>query len=352
MKAQLRAVHRWLSLAVAAVWLVQALSGAFLVFHWEFDDWTIAAAHRPTDSQALGQRIEALEAERPGLRVTSMWTSAGAPDRYDITVEDVATGSAESVRVDGAGNILRRGDAGLISTIVMLHHELLAGNVGSWIVGLSGILLLTNIVLGLKLAWPAAGQWRHTLLPSRMRGTVPTLYGWHRAAGLWLALPAAVSVLCGTLLVFEGGVSRLVGAPSYAPTLVEAATPTAAKVAPGQAIETALARYPGSTIAGVAMPSAEEPWYRIRVRQPDELRRAYGVTTLFVSASSGRIIGDFSAFEAPLARKFMDLLFPFHTGEAGGTAGRFFVVAIGLWLATMVALGIGLWWTRRWRKKL
>ena len=42
-----RQVHRWISLTVAAIWLVQAITGTLSVFRWEIDDWTVAGAHVP-----------------------------------------------------------------------------------------------------------------------------------------------------------------------------------------------------------------------------------------------------------------------------------------------------------------
>ena len=125
------------------------------------------------------------------------------------------------------------------------------------------------------------------------------------------------------------------------------AGPSATRVAPGAAIATALGRYPGSTLAGAAFPDDENPWYRIRVLQPEESRRVFGTTTVFVGARTGQVLGDFNALTAPPARKFMDTLFPIHTGEIGGLAGRLGIVVIGLWLLTMIVFGVSLWLSRR-----
>lgn len=49
----LRAVHRYLSLAVLAIWLVQAITGSLSVFRWELDDSSIRTASVPTDWDGL-----------------------------------------------------------------------------------------------------------------------------------------------------------------------------------------------------------------------------------------------------------------------------------------------------------
>lgn len=78
--------HRWLSLAFAAFWLLQAVTGALIVFHWEIDDATLSGIHCPTDLAAIERRIASLAPPGSGMRATSLWTSAGAPDRYDLEI--------------------------------------------------------------------------------------------------------------------------------------------------------------------------------------------------------------------------------------------------------------------------
>jgi uncharacterized iron-regulated membrane protein len=360
MKSTLRTVHRGISLGVATLWLLQALSGVFLVFHWEFDDALVAGAERPFDLESFGERLDALETGPPRRAIASIWATAGKPDRFEITVDDTETGESTILRVDGEGDVLRArasaerwGRGGWIKQLASFHQNLLAGDVGHSFIGLSGLLLLTNIVLGLKLAWPARGRWARTLRPRVARLNAAGLYAWHRALGLWVAPLALITVTCGTLLTFEDKVGVWIRAqpiePAASATTESGLDSTApdAGVAPGTAIGTALGRYPGATLAGVQFPDAESPWYRIRVLQPGESRRVFGTTTVFVSAQSGRVLGDFDALTASPARKFMDTLFPIHTGEIGGLAGRLVIVVIGLWLLTMIGLGVSLWAKRR-----
>jgi uncharacterized iron-regulated membrane protein len=354
MRVKIKHLHRWASLTMAAFWCMQALTGLLLVFHWEIDDATILAAAQAVDIEKIGQRIEALQSEGTGRSVSSIWATAGVPDRFDITVEHDDSGLSEVLRVDGQGDVIRSRtsdelwrNGGFIDTAVRFHQTLLAGDPGDWIIGISGILLLTNMGLGLKLAWPARGQWRRALVPARARTATATLYGWHRALGLWIAPLALMTVSCGTLLVFEDAVGAWLGAGIPEPRPVQGVHTGPEEIRPATAMQIALSRYPGSTIAGVQFPEAESPWYRIRVRQDGEARRVFGTTTLFVDRRSGEVLGDFDAFEAPPARRFMELLFPIHTGEVAGLAGRIAILLIGTWLLSMVALGVSLWWTRR-----
>ncbi|WP_162806661.1 PepSY-associated TM helix domain-containing protein [Sphingosinicella terrae] len=341
--------HRWISLAVAAIWLVQAATGILIVFHWEIDDAMVPGAHLPVDLEAVERSLETMVPPGSEGRVGSLWTTAGAPDRFDVFLE--GAGLPEQVLIDGGGNVLRAHHAGdglanggLTETLVTIHHNLLAGDLGGWIIGLSGLLLLTNLALGLVRAWPRSG-WRRILLPPRKGAVVARRYAWHRGIGLWAVFPAFFTISAGTMLTFEGGVSRLIGASPVAADETEASAVRAVGFA--QAARIATGAFPGSKIAGVYFPSATDGSYRIRVLQPGEPRRVYGMTTVFISAADGRILGRYDALGAPPARRFMDILFPLHVGELGGLPGRLAVMAIGAWLVTMILLGLSLWWRRR-----
>ena len=344
----MKSLHRWAGLVCALLWLVQALTGIAIVFRWEADDATISAAARPVSVEALGRRIEAMQQQ--GSTVSSMWASGGTSDRFDIFHE--IRGEGHTTRVDGAGTILReRADkeglvqGGIWDTLTRLHQNLFAGEVGAWIVGVSGVILLSNLVLGLKLAWPR--RWTRRLLLRRPEGSpAARTYGWHRQLGLLVVVPAMATVSAGVLLVFIAGVEQGLNAE-----LGNGATPSSAtgRIAHSEALGVALARYPGSTISGFSLPGDEQS-YRIRLNVPGETQRIYGATTVLVGQADGSILLDHDARRSPWNRWLVETLYPFHTGQVGGPVGRLLQLAIGLWLITMILLGIRLWWLRRRRR--
>ena len=346
--AVLRRVHRWLALGLGVLWLSQALTGLVMVYRWELDDAALAGAARPLDVAALGARIEAIEAD--GTRtVASVWTGGGVEGRYDLYVSG-AGDARDIVRVDGAGTVLRTraSGAGFVPTAAELHQTLFAGDTGRLIVGTSGVLLLVTVLLGLKLAWPARrALWRPALWPNATRPGAARRYAWHRAAGLWLALPALLVLGAGVLLAFESTLEHWLEPAATPAELTGVAPPAGAPFAPGDAFATALAQFPGAELSGVAMPTDEAPWYRIRVHQPDEWRRVYGTSVVYVAAADGRVLRTEDALDAPARRAFLSNLYPVHTGEALGVGGRLLTLLVGLWLLGMGVLGVGLWLARR-----
>ena len=323
------AVHRWVSLIALAFWIVQALTGIFAVFHWEIDDAVVAGAHRPTDFRAIEERIA-------GLEVGSIWTSASGRDRYDVNLSD------RVLRIDGAGNALRERmdgerwkNGGFVDTFVTVHHELLSGETGRTIVGLSGCILFTNILLGLYVARP----WKKALRPTRGP------YSWHRAIGTWVALPMLFLVAAGVLMAFEETTEEALGAGVEAPKIASSAPRT---VGLARAVEIARARLPGAEVSGINFPG-ENPVWRVTLKQHGERRRAYGRSRVWVSAIDGSIAGVYDVFHVSPGAKVYHYLFAFHTGEVGGFAGRIVVLLVGCSLLALIYLGIDLWMLRRKR---
>jgi uncharacterized iron-regulated membrane protein len=350
MRSILRTTHRYLSLTFGLLWLLQAASGVVLVFHGELDDALLSGSDRPLAPAIFGATVTRLAAADTQARLDYVMASEGSGNRFDLLFTD-QNDRTRVLRIDGEGTILRERPQnyaypapGLFQIALDFHETLLAGDRGKWFLGLSGTLLLSNLLLGLKLAWPGRGQpWRRALLPGFAGSFSANVYKWHRALGLYLVLLAIVVVSCGVLQ--EWSPDGWLGVEAPIPTPHASAQTTLAPL--GGALAAALARYPGATLALVEMAGAENPWYRIRLRQRGELRRVFGTTTVFVDAHDGTVLLDRNAFELPLNEKIANAIYPIHTGEFAGLGGRVIVFAIGLWLIAMATLGASLWWTRR-----
>jgi uncharacterized iron-regulated membrane protein len=278
-----------------------------------------------------------------------LWVASHGADRFDVYYAD-RSGSDRVMRVDGAGRVLRDGadnelfsNGGFFRTLTSIHASLLAGAVGKWIVAISGVLLFSSLLLGLKLAWPRSGTWRRSLFLRPARNAAARLYGIHRTIGLWVAIPALLIIAAGVALVFDDAIESAMGVAHTLP--VQA--PRGSSTTPGEAISIALARFPGSTLAGFDMPEDDQPWLHIRVRAPGEVPRMYGATTLFVSTADGSVLREDPAATVSAGRAFFDLIYPFHTGQLGALPGRLLLLLIGALLITMGVFGIRLWLTRR-----
>lgn len=343
-------LHRWLGLVAAAFWLLQAVTGTLIVFHWEMRDAAISDIHRPTDLAGIERRLAVLAPEGTSAAIGSMWTTAGLPDRYDIYYTD-ADGADQSARILGDGTVLGGTDTlvgGLLDTMVGLHHDLLSGPTGDWIVAISGSLLVSNLIAGLIVAWPRRGTWSIALKPIGKGPVAARLYSWHRAAGLWLVLPMLLVAITGTLLKFPDGVTKLLGAQTPSLPAVATAGPPVGFAA---AVAAALKTMPGSALVSVSFPTAEDATYQVRLRTPQEMRHAYGASRVLIDANDGTVRGSFPIVAASTGTQAFNAIVPIHTGQAAGLIGRLLILTIGLCLIAMIATGLLLWAKRRKKKK-
>jgi uncharacterized iron-regulated membrane protein len=339
-------VHRVLGLFMAVFWLIQAVTGVLLTFRQELDNATLVWHGAPVVTAGLGRRIESIQ--HSGGHVTSLWVADFAADEFDLRYVDA--GTQRRMRVDGGGRVLRDGlentpfaNGGFFRTLTLIHTSLLAGDTGEWLIALSGMLLISNVAMGLKLAWPRAGMWRRALTLRSSTNEAARLYGIHRTIGLWVAVPLLIVLAAGVALRFDDGIERALGVARAPPS----SAPAGYGITPAQALDIALARFPGSTLTALSMPTSAGAWYRVRVHAPEEVPRMYGTTTVFVSAANGQILREYPAREDSFARSFYDSLYPLHTGELGGLAGRWFLLSMGVSLLVMGVYGIRLWLARR-----
>ncbi len=354
MSVKIRILHKYVSLTFAALWILQALTGALLVFHWELDDAFLGGPSVRLNVEKLGDRIDTMILTRQYGTPTGIYWSGGEAARFDVIVQRAA--KSDVVRVDGQGSVLRQrpwdhdfAHIGVFQDITYLHQTLFAHDVGKWFLGASGLVLFSNITLALKLAWPRRQSWASALFPRRSKVFAANIFAWHRALGLSLAFVALVSIGAGVLMAYETPLADWFddARPSPPAELGAAETRSPAAIGTAQAIRTALERYPSAVLTGIDLPDANSPWFKVELRQASELRRVSGRTFVDVSSLSGRILRDYDPRTAPLKTRFWDALYAIHTGEAGGWLGRAGAVLIGVWLLSMIALGLTLWSARR-----
>src|SRR3546814_4402166 len=103
------------------------------------------------------------------------------------------------------------------------------------------------------------------------------------------------------MLKFEQGVGTLVGTQDVS---LPANPPAGPSIGFAAAAGAALAAVPGSSLTNVAWPEGEDATYRILVRAPGEIRRAYGGSIVLVAANDGTLRGVWPIAEAEPARAF------------------------------------------------
>lgn len=346
--------HLWVGLIVGLLWSLQGLTGAYLVFHREIDRLGLPAA--VAGPLAPMDRLIAAAERHAGAPVSRIGISDARGDLLSASYED-GRGEHRILLLDAATArvVAEREDepttplAGSFSRwMYTLHEALVAGERGETLVGVSGLLLLTATLTGLRLGWPRRQAWRAAFAAHRWRNTAQILFGWHRMLGLAAGLVMLVTTPAGVWMIFQAdlrpALARFV--PMQMPYKA-APTADARLLGPGEALAIARSRFPQASFVRLTVPTPKSSGYIVRLRQRGEMRAWSGVTSVSVDAATGRILHVYDPRVAPLANRLADAAFSSHSGELAGLPGRLLVFAAGLSLPALYVTGLLAWARKR-----
>lgn len=380
MKRIISKLHLWLGLACGAVFVVLGLTGSALAWIHELDaalnpgllhvappPGVERGARLAVSPQRVQQAFDRLAADRAYGRPSQLMIPAAAGDVfvawYRRPAQDKGPFSLDvsrqvmldplTLQVVGERNW---GEVGLSRPLLMptlfhIHRYLVAGETGKLIVGSAGIALIVIALSGIVL-WCPRPTWTalRQSLTIRHGGSWPRFnYSFHRAAGF---------VVAPLLLIqgFSGGYLNLPAVFGPAIKAVAPVTPSgklanesgeAEPVDVAAAVERAKAAFPLARVSRVVIPARAGVPYEVRVRQPGEVRQGDGATRISIDSGSGEVLRVIDPMRGKAGDIFIGWLFPLHTGEAFGTAGRVLTTLLGLMPLAFFVTGLAVWLKRR-----
>lgn len=324
--------HRRVALVFAPLLLLQALTGAALVFKGP-----LARAFDPAAMTRTGPGIapvsllaaQAADAV-PGARVTRIFFPASP---QDIALAEIDGGASYAALDPGSGAVLRSGSVWRfpLEAALQLHYRLMDGRLGMALVLANGLALALLAATGLKHWWPGRGRVVKGLKINRRAPGRVRLRQWHRSGGVLASLLVLFSATTGVLLAAPD----LLDAPA-APAPVPPRTPAQID----RAVASARAAFPGRSVRDVRFPAAE--LIRVNLLAPD--RNARAVHVVSVRLSDGAVLDALPARDNPaLWMKVLSL----HTGDSFGLTGRLLLLGEALVLAALALSGPWMWWRAR-----
>lgn len=328
--------HRRVALLFAPLLLLQALTGAVLLFHAP-----LARMMYPVSGNAgvlpVSRLVDAAAKAIPQARITRLYLPETADDaaRAELVTRD---GAMRFVALDAAtARVLRVGGyaAFPLEAALQLHYRLMRGTTGLAVVLVNGLVLMFMSGSGLAYWWPAKGRLAKSLaINPRMPGRV-RLRQWHRSGG----------VIASIMLLFSAGTGVLLAAPDVWP---EPAVAEPVFVAMPEQVDAAVAvaqaQFPQARIRDVRFPQAD----RLTINFFAPERNARAVHVVAVRLSAPEVLKRQPAATNDVL--WMKVL-PIHTGESFGLAGQLVLLVEALVLAMLAISGPWMWWqARRLRK--
>ena len=348
-------LHLWLGLTAGVLFVLLGLSGSLLVFDHAIDEWLNpellltqeAGARRSLEEVIRAARLARRPDARPPVSVSAprvangvwtVWFATGSDDAPKFTAVYVDPYSA---KVTGQ----RIWGEDWMSWIYRLHFELLSGEQGRTIVGITGILMLVSIASGFLLWRPL---WKHSWRAAfALRPGNRLNYDLHKCIGAASGAFLATIAFTGVYLEFPEGckeaISLFTAVTESPAALTSQASLSHDVISSDQALAIAARRFPRASFCHFHPPQDETGAYEIALRQPEETQRSFGQTEVFIDQYSGNILAARDPTEATAADVFLAWQFPLHNGEAFGLAGRWVVFFTGLTPAFLYATGLLIW---------
>ena len=349
----LKRLHRILGLTFVLFWLIEAATGVAIEAWWWLDSARYSEPATSIRPEIVGTSLRGLSGEASSIY--SAWSAGTVPGQLKIYYKD-RTGKDRVRRIGHAGDLVYDVDAtdlsnreGVLRVLADAHETLLVGSFGLWITVLSGVLLSVNLCIGLWMACrrpirlKALFLWRAT--PTRLGRALQA----HRLAGVWVVLPALALATTGVALALASGLDSLgLGRTDAQGASYEGAgrvpTPSFPKPPIEHIITQAIATASGSRFSAITLPTAENPWYEVRLWSPSDRQAFWGSRVVRVSPRGSPLP---STARSPFAADKISVMFyPIHTGQVGGTWGQIAAFAAGVLLSVTAVLGVMLWRNR------
>lgn len=340
-KADLLTLHRWLALSFAPLLLLQALTGAALLFRGPLaraidPAGMVATGHGATTTMA--SLAANAQARFPGYRLQRLFLPETPADTVLAEMAD-ANGAARFVSLDPASaKVLAAGSVWRfpLQAALRWHHHLMDGSAGLAVVLGTGTALSLLAVSGLGFWWPGT---RRTLKALKIPKTAPPrirLRLWHRTVGVTASLILLFSSVSGVLLVSPDFAASIATAPA-------SKAPETSLVRVDDALALARTQFPGSRVHDIRFSAAD----RIVVNFFAPERNPSALHIVSVALSNPAILDSIPAERNGVL--WMKVL-PLHSGDSFGTAGRLVLLGEALALVFLALSGPLTWWRARRRK--
>lgn len=351
-------LHRYIGLMVGLLLILISLTGSVLVFSNEIDQFLNPALLQvvPQEKRVSVQSVlDTVRSTYPKLKLESIdipqnptsvyraWTQS--PDKEVVFIYiNPYTGKILGSRLQKQT---------LHHFVVELHINLLAGELGTVVVGVCGALTVLLCITGLIL-WPG---WKRAIAGFKIRWQAPWKligYDLHKVVGIvsvtFLLLIASTGAAMSFFSEFERAMYSLTFTPI--PPIPTQSQPAAGRktLIADRVLFAGRKALPGTQTIWLDLPSDAKGLFRVgkRFSEDTSLSSASSDSQIYVDQYNGKVVQVNTVHKAPIARRIVYSLYPLHIGSYGGLGMRIIYVLVGLAPAGLFVTGWVLWRQRQW----
>lgn len=345
-------LHRYLGLIAGLIIVIVGLTGSLLVFKHEINHFLLQYQFGQIVPQ--GQQvsilsvIDTVKAAYPEPKFTMSFfelpTQANAPIRVELGAKNQPT--VEVIVNPYTGKILgdRIPQYTIMDIAYNLHNTLLAGELGTAVVGIAALVLFVLSITGIVL-WTG---WRKLINGFKIKtnASIKRLnFDIHKVVGIIAAIFLAINGFTGFCWNFYAYTQPIIYAATFTPTPTE---PTSKPVEGKSTIELAKmlkiadAALPGATTTYISFPSSPESVFTIGKQFPEE--KEVWRSRVYLDRYSGEVLQVRNSRSLSLGDEVVDAFNWWHFGTFGGLPTRIIYFFVGLTPLILFITGLMMWW--------
>lgn len=339
-----RSLHGYIGIVAGLLLVVMGLTGGVIVFQQELDrafNPQLMQVSPQGEMVAVDKFLAAAQSSMPKARLESIVIPQTLDSTYKLSFKTEDEVPFELFVDPYTGKILgsRRSDRTLISMIYAIHHDLSAGKIGLYLVGISGLALILQSLTGILL-WTG---WRKLSKGFRIRwhSPMPLLnFDLHNVGG-------AISNIFLLILGFTGfvivGAHILLEPPHTEAKLLPPAFQPLISVS--QLMQIADQAMPDGKTTSISFPDRQT--MVVAKKLPQDHDRFY-FSSVTLDGKTGKVIEASKVTELPPMWKFLVPIADLHFGTIAGLPSRILYVFIGIVPLLLFITGIKMFKMRKW----
>ncbi|MBW4643148.1 MAG: PepSY domain-containing protein [Goleter apudmare HA4340-LM2] len=357
MQRPIAIAHRIIGIIVGVFIIVIGLTGSILVFDKEVNPILHLHTHQVVpqgEKISLQQVAEIVHQQYPEEKLEHITIPQTVNEPYHALIKSSNKAKTDVYINTYTGELLGTypRDTPIIKIVNQLHTHLLAGKIGAFIVGLSGVLLLILSISGLML-W---NGWKKLSIGFKIRWQAKwrmLQYDIHKVVGVLSAVFLVLIATSGSMMVFDKPIKNIAywmtGQTKIDPP-ISTLSANHPQLTLDQFLQTAKNSLPAGQPTILHTPKDENAAVRIRFRLPNEITPE-GRSAVFLNQYTGEILRVENFLQSPKIEQlkaWMDIL---HKGNYGGLATMGLYIIIGIISSALSITGFTLWWGRKHKTK-
>ncbi len=365
-------IHLYLALTVGLVFAILGLTGSFNVFIYELEEMGLPkvcneAKALPPSLDEVMQTIKAAYPEKKGkwsLLLPKygndyLWVEYPKP----LETADELYAPFRVLIDPCSGKIIEKSYWGetLWTLIYEVHAAFLMGKLGTNIgqIGFDticffGLFLFISALSGLYLWWPRWGKFKKAVTIKRDASPERFYFDLHKTTGFYSSIILLILAFTGFSFSYVDYIKPLIRGFSVVkekhledPDVKSFVVDNAKPLSTARAVAIADSIFPDAELRGVETPDGDKGVYVITKKQSGEANHRWSRSKVWIDQYSGKVLAvqDPNAFTA--SETFLNLMWPLHSGEAFGLAGRMLWCVIGLAPLVLYVTGILRWLQKR-----